>query len=310
MAKIIITGGLGYIGTQLCELYSKEIKENGHDITIIDNRFLPERVAQLKAWGMKFIEGDITDRRFISEIVKDADIIYHLAGITDVAYTNKDMEFTAEKNALIRLTGTHGSRNIIDAMPQTAKIVFPSSHVLFEGLSYQVFDLDENHKPEPRLAYATSKWETEEDLKNSGKNYIICRLGTNYGIGPSMRLKIVANTFAKLAAQGKTISMFSGGTNFKSLVSVKDTARCLKFLGENPSINKEIFNCINENLRIVEIAEICKKFNPNTNITTTNDPIPNEGYTLSNKKLLSTGFEFKYNVHDSIKEMIDSWKTH
>ena len=46
--KIVITGGLGYIGTELCKLYSKESRKN--KIVVIDKRFLSERVSQLKKW--------------------------------------------------------------------------------------------------------------------------------------------------------------------------------------------------------------------------------------------------------------------
>ena len=46
---------------------------------------------------------------------------------------------------------------------------------------------------------------------------------------------------------------------------------------------------------------------PNLDLTETDDEIPNKGYTLSNTKLLETGFEFKYNIRDSIKEMIEHW---
>ena len=46
--KIIITGGLGYIGTELCKIYSGESWNN--QITVIDNRFVSERVNQLRKW--------------------------------------------------------------------------------------------------------------------------------------------------------------------------------------------------------------------------------------------------------------------
>ena len=50
--KIIITGGLGYIGTELCKLYSGVSWNNS--ITVIDNRFISERVNQIRNWNMKF----------------------------------------------------------------------------------------------------------------------------------------------------------------------------------------------------------------------------------------------------------------
>ena len=51
--KIVITGGLGYIGTELCKIYSGESRKN--KITVIDNRFISERVNQLRNWSINFV---------------------------------------------------------------------------------------------------------------------------------------------------------------------------------------------------------------------------------------------------------------
>ena len=94
--KIVITGGLGYIGTELCKLYSGEARYK--EVVVIDSRFASERVKQLTDWGIKFIQGSILDEDLISNTLKDADILFHLAGVTDVAYTktqsndSKDLE--------------------------------------------------------------------------------------------------------------------------------------------------------------------------------------------------------------------------
>ena len=53
MKKIVITGGLGYIGTELCKIYSGESWNN--QITVLDNRFISERVTQLRNWKSLFL---------------------------------------------------------------------------------------------------------------------------------------------------------------------------------------------------------------------------------------------------------------
>jgi len=88
--KIIITGALGYLGTELCGLYSGESWHN--QIVAIDNRFISERVNQLNGWGIEFFQGDILDNNFISKIVSNAHVVHHLAGITDVAYVKKESD--------------------------------------------------------------------------------------------------------------------------------------------------------------------------------------------------------------------------
>ena len=307
MKKIIITGGLGYIGTELCKLYARE--SHIDEIIVIDNRFLSERVKYLQDLGIKFVHGDILNKGLMKSILKKADLIYHLAGITDVAYNKK--ESNLQKDELIREVGIEGSRNVIDFSPKNAKIVFPSSHVIYEGYKETKFYIKEEDKdtpPWPVLVYAAGKYLTEKHLSESGKNYIILRLGSAYGYSnDSMRINIMPNLFSKIASQDGTIKLFGGGKQHKSLISVFDIARCLKFVGENEDINKEIFNCTNENLTVKEVAEICKSFNPKVNIVETTDEVPNLGYTLSNEKLLDTGFEFKFNVQKCIEEMIKNW---
>ena len=63
--NIVITGGLGYIGTELCKIYSGVSWHN--NIVVIDNRFISERVNQLRNWGIEFINGDILDQDLLKK---------------------------------------------------------------------------------------------------------------------------------------------------------------------------------------------------------------------------------------------------
>ena len=212
------------------------------------------------------------------------------------------------KIRMIENVGVQGSRTIIDNLSDTAKIIFPSTHVVYEGVDETTFDMTEEIEPCPVLTYSKGKVQTEEDLEKSEKNYVILRLGSAHGYGgDSMRINIMPNLFSKMSATGNPIKLFGGGVQWKSLVSVYDVARCMKFMAERDDISRETFHLCNENMTVKQVAEICKEFVPSLELTETDDEIPNEGYTLSNEKLLKMGFEFKYNIRDSIKEMIESW---
>ena len=76
---------------------------------------------------------------------------------------------------------------------------------------------------------------------------------------------------------------------------------------EKKDINKELFNLTKDTVTVKDVAEICKKYNPKINLRETNDEIPNLGFSLSNKKILKTGFKFLYALDESIKEMILKW---
>ena len=76
---------------------------------------------------------------------------------------------------------------------------------------------------------------------------------------------------------------------------------------EKSNINSETFNLTKETITVKDVAEICKKHNPKIKLRETNDEIPNLGFSLSNKKLLNTGFRFLYNLNKNIEEMINKW---
>ena len=302
--KIIITGGLGYIGTELCKLYSGVSWNN--QIIVIDNRFISERVNQIRNWNMEFIHGDILDKELINKNFKDADVVHHLAGITDVPRTKSESSEDKDKN--IKLVAEKGTQNILDAINNKCKIIFPSTHVVFEGIEKVKNDISEDEELKPILSYSSSKAINEKQLKKSGKNYIILRLGSVYGYSSdTARIDIMPNLFSRITSQDGIIKLFAGGRQIKSLVPLVDVARCFKNMEERKDITSETFNLTKDTVTVKEVAEICKKYNPKVILKETNDEVPNLGFSLSNKKILNAGFKFLYGLDESIKDMISKW---
>jgi nucleoside-diphosphate-sugar epimerase/dTDP-4-dehydrorhamnose 3,5-epimerase-like enzyme len=304
MKKIVITGALGYIGTELCKLYSGFSWK--YEVIAIDNRFISERVNELKRRKIRFIQADILNLEAIKPFIEEAEIVHHLAGITDVAYVKKESD--KAKDDLTTKVAIEGTSNVLKSMNEEATIVFPSTHVVFEGLKEQKENLDENEKTNTFLAYSTSKVENENQIIKSGKNYAIFRLGSVYGFSTdTMRMNIMPNLFSKIASQNGQIKLFGGGVQLKSLVPLIDVARCFKFVEEKDNFKNGIYNLSKENVTVKDVADICKKINPKLEVTTTDDEVPNKGYSMSNKKLLNTGFEFVNNLETCIEEMITKW---
>ena len=302
--KIIITGGLGYIGTELCKLYSGVSWH--HEIIVIDNRFISERVNQIRNWNMEFIQGDILDKDLVQKYCENADVVHHLAGVTDVPRTQSEAS-KAQDEKIIEV-GERGTQNILESISDKCKIIFPSTHVVYEGINEVKTNIMEDEQLKPVLSYSSSKAINENQLKKSGKNYVILRLGSVYGYSTdSMRIDIMPNLFSKIASQNGTLKLFAGGRQIKSLVPLIDVARCFKFMEEKNNISSETFNLTKDTLSVKEVAEVCKKHNPKIILKETNDEVPNLGFSLSNKKLLGTGFNFLYNLDQNIKEMIQKW---
>ena len=304
MKKIVITGGLGYIGTELCKIYSGYSWND--QITVIDNRFVSERVNQIRSWNMNFVQGDILDKELINKHCHNVDIVHHLAGITDVPRVKSESNLSHDDK--IKKVAEEGTQNILDAISDECKIIMPSSHVVYEGIEKVKNDIREDEATSPTLAYGRSKDFNEKQLKVSGKNYIILRLGSVYGYSTdTARIDIMVNFFSKMSSQDGTIRLFAGGKQVKSLVPLIDVARCFKFMEERKDLSSDIFNLTKDTVTVKEVAEICKKYNSKVILRETNDEIPNLGFSLSNKKILKTGFKFLYRLDESIKEMMLKW---
>ena len=200
--KIIITGGLGYIGTELCKLYSGLSWH--HEILVIDNRFISERVNQLRNWNMNFLQGDILDKEMVNKNFKDADVVHLLAGITNVPRTQSESVKSHDEKILS--VAKDGTKNILDAINDNCKIIFPSTHVVYEGIDEVSKDIKEEEETKPVLSYSKSKAINEKQIKESKKNYVILRLGSVYGYSTdTMRTDIMPNLFSKLSSQNLSL---------------------------------------------------------------------------------------------------------
>ena len=103
----------------------------------------------------------------------------------------------------------------------------PSTHVVFEGIEKVKNDIHEEEETKPVLSYGKSKDYNEKQLKSSGRNFVILRLGSVYGYSTdTARIDIMPNFFSKVASQNGILKLFAGGKQVKSMVPLIDVARC------------------------------------------------------------------------------------
>ena len=112
--KIVVTGGSGFIGTNLI----KSIK-NKHEITVLD-------INPPKLENISFVEGNITDQKFVEESIKDFDIVIHLAAAVGVSYTDNEPVKTLDFNI-------QGTKNVLRACEKNniKKLIFSSSSEIY-----------------------------------------------------------------------------------------------------------------------------------------------------------------------------------
>jgi len=173
MNSILITGGLGYIGSHAVKLFL----EKGFKVTIFDNAIngFKEVYKILKPYGdLTLVEGDLRNPEDIQKLFSNnkSDAVLHYASL---ALVNESMEKPEEyfRNNVI------GSLNLFEEMRKNnlKKIVFSSTCAVYGNTKY--LPVDENHPLEPTNPYAESKLMVENILKwyseIHGFNYIILR---------------------------------------------------------------------------------------------------------------------------------------
>ncbi|MDY6487877.1 UDP-glucose 4-epimerase GalE [Acinetobacter faecalis] len=130
MAKILVTGGAGYIGSHTCI----QLLSAGHDVVVLDNLSNSSveslaRVQALAAKTLDFVEGDILDQQILDQIFQhhSIDAVIHFAGLKAVGESQKEPLKYFENNIA-------GSISLVKAMEraQVFKLVFSSSATVYD----------------------------------------------------------------------------------------------------------------------------------------------------------------------------------
>ena len=293
MAKILILGGLGYIGSSLCELY----RDKDQQVSVVDNRFIPERIAGFPK-HFRFIHSEIADLDLMASLAAEAETVYFLAAQVEA-------ESSAERSEAVWRDNFELPKSVIDRIPASVRLVFPSSGNVFggtpEGAKWQ--DLTEEDPPHPKLPYAETKREMENFLNSSNRNFAILRFGTNYGYSPGMRFNLVTNIFLKRALEGDPIQLHGGGANWRPTACVTDCARAAMFVAERPDAAGETFHVVSGSFTIRKLAEqVLALTGSKSKLSIVDKVVPFNSYALNSDKITKLGFTFEWPLERAIPE--------
>lgn len=251
---ILVTGGAGYIGSVLV----KFLIEKGYAVRVFDKLYFGDTGLKQISDRIEIVQGDI--RTFNESVLTGITAVIHLA-----ALSNDPMaEFNPKANNEINTIGT---KILADACKKKKikKFIFASSCSVYD-LGFYAEDYIRTEKSEvfPKAAYSVSKHEAEKTLLGmTDDNFcpVILRKGTVYGFSPRMRYDLVVNTMIKDAFISGIIKVYCGGEMWRPLVDVVDAARayicCLE--AEEKKVKGEIFNIVDKNYRILELAHRIKE---------------------------------------------------
>ena len=303
MAKILVTGGAGFIASHVADIY----RENGHEVAILDN-FSTGKHENIPE-GAKFFDVDITDKDGVMKVISEfqPEIINHHAAHIQVGYSVQNPQFDATSNIL-------GLLNIMEAARQNGvkKVMMASTGGAMYG--DQPTPFNEEMKPLPLSPYGISKRAGELYLNFYYTQYqipyVVLRYYNVYGPrhNPHVESGIVS-IFAEKMLAGIQPVINGEGTNTRDYVHVTDVARAnllaLEYnktgifnIGTTTEITAvEIFRLLNDALG-TNFEEVHGPARPGEQKTSSLD------YSLAKREL---GWEptvsFKEGIQDLVKSL-------
>ncbi len=231
--KVLITGNLGYVGSELVKYFRKKYSDiflAGYDTAFFKNLITSNESSIDRFLDIQYY-GDV--RKFNFEILNEYDCIVHLAAISNDPMGLKFKSVTKDINYIF-------STELAEAAVSKGikKFVFASSCSVY-GFSDN-FPRTEQSQLNPLTDYAISKVNTEKGLlkMDKGNTTFTClRFATACGMSDRLRLDLVLNDFVASALLNDQIKILSDGSPLRPLIDVQDMCRAFDW-----GINREVDN--------------------------------------------------------------------
>ncbi|GAB7088544.1 NAD-dependent epimerase/dehydratase family protein [Marinifilum fragile] len=261
--KVLITGGAGYIGTELCRKLNQNPKVS--HITVLDNLskdnynlFLH---SQIKPGKVKFVKGELLDSRTLDSLIKDVDVVYHLAAEN----TNDE-----KLHQIHEQVNNWGTAELIYAVEDSnvKQFVYLSSTEVY-GYSNQEYDVYSMLEPTSSLGNSKLRGEQHVERIMSKINTQIIRLGNVFGYGVSMKMKGILNSLLFDSHFVGKISIHGSGNQKLPFISLDKTTNILdNLLGGR--LDSGVYNLVEYNKSVMELVENIQKNHPNIEMNFTN----------------------------------------
>ena len=300
-ARVLVTGGAGYVGSILCE----HLLDAGYNVTAVDNlTYGQNSLFHLCAHpDFDFVYGDVRDEALMRTLVSHADVIIPLAAIVGAPACDLDPQLARSVNLeSVRLLNRLRS-------PQQL-VIFPNTNSGYGARGDDLYCTEEAPL-EPVSLYGQTKVQAEAELLESA-NTMTLRLATVFGMSPRLRLDLLVNHFVYAAVTDGYIVIFE--KDFKrNYVHVRDVADCFLHCIENrASMVGRAYNLglDSANLSKEELALKVKEYVPNLYIHFSEigtDP-DKRNYIVSSQRLREAGFEARRSLDEGIKELLKGFR--
>jgi UDP-glucose 4-epimerase len=257
MARCLVTGGAGFIGSHLAE----RLLADGHEVTVLDDLSTGRRenVAQLLARpGFRLVTGSINDQPLLADALQGIDTVYHLAAAVGVKLVAEDPVRTIETNIyptewLLKLVRQGGQRIFLAS---TSEVYGKNTKECWN----EEDDLLFGPTSKPRWAYGCSK-AIDEFLalayhRKYGLPVVIGRFFNVVGPRQVGNYGMVIPRFVDQALRGGPLVVYDDGSQIRCYAHVSEVVDCVVRLMEAPHTAGRIFNIgSDEPVSVRELAE-------------------------------------------------------
>ena len=266
--RVFITGGVGFIGSHLCDA----LVTKGQEVTILDNLSTGSKknIAHLEG-KIKVFQGDIRDQNLTESLVKDSDLVLHMAAALGV---DNILENPVESIS----TNYHGSEIVLNAAVKYDKriVIASTSEIYGKNPNQPLSETDDRVIGTPqklRWTYSDAKALEEATayflfLKKQLKVTTVRFFNT---VGPRQTGKygMVIPRFVKAALENKNLQIFGNGSQTRVFCHVGDSTKAVLALVENEKSIGEVFNIGGAGeISILDLAKkIFKQNNSKSEIT-------------------------------------------
>jgi len=311
--KILITGGAGFIGSHLCDMYVKK----GYTVLCLDN-FMSGNLTNIRHLlnyrNFKLINGDIRDFNLLEKVMRNVDTVFHLAAQIHVDRSIVEPKLTYEINVL-------GTLNILEAarIYDVKRVIYVSSSEVYGSAQY--VPMDENHPLNAPHPYGASKIAADRMCRAYIETYNmdICIMRPFNIFGPRQRdtgYGGAVSIFTKRVLANMPPIIYGDGEQTRDYTYVKDILVAFdKILNYEKPLKEPINFGTGREIKIIDLAnkiiELCGKKGELEPVHVV--PRPGEVRRLVadfSRARRILGWEPKYTLEDGLREFIDWYKSY